>query len=241
MADLPEVAEAFNTWTFDTASGGWRDINAPLAPPRSLFELSEGLYDVQGSTVRDTASGRIVANLSSIHGSSLNLGDQGSIFLNNGIAREEVNRAGGRNIMQRAAITVTIPGEAGAEATVISGTTSLTHFGGGIYTIFGNPRGPADFERVDVVPDTQVLGEPRRLNLPLSIGLYRRATPSEVLNRSIAGWLARNAFDAIAERIAGLGGKNYVEEVLTILDAIAQLGITVEVAPFVTYDLSGGE
>lgn len=241
MADLPEVAEAFNTWTRDAASGGWRDLNTPLAAPRSLFELSGGLYAESGAQIRDTLSGRIVANLSPVHGSSLNAGDQGSLFLNNGIAREEINRAGGRNIMQRAAITVTIPGEAGAEATVISGVTSLTHFGGGIYTIFGNPTSPADFERVDVVPDTQIPGEPRRLNLPLAIGLYRRATPSEVLNRSIAGWLARNAFDIIAERIAGLGGKNYGEKATAILDAIAQLGITIEVSPFVTYDLSSFE
>lgn len=239
MADNPEVAEQFTTWAFDATSGGFLDINTPKAPPRSLAELSNGVFDVQGSTVRDTTTGRIVANLSSVHGSSLNVGDQGSLFLNNGIAREEVNRAGGRSIMQRAGISVSIPNEAGLEPTTLSGVTSLTHFGGGIYTILGAPSSPADFERVDLVPDTQLAGEPGRFQMPLSVGLYRRATPREVINRSVAGWLARNAFDEIASRVAGVGGKNYVERTQAILDAIDALGITVEITPFVTYNLTG--
>lgn len=239
MSTEPEAAEAFNTWQYDPAAGGFRDINTPQAVARSLIELSGGAFTTIDNTIRDTATGRIVGNLSPVHGSSLSVGDQGSLFLNNGIAREDINTSGGRNILQRASITVRLPETDEFAAKVIEGTTSLTHFGGGIYTVQGAPRGPADFERVDVVPDQTFPDEPRRLALPHDIGLYRRATPSEVLRRSIAGWIVRNAFDDIAARAAGLGGKNYNERMTAILDAIDALGVTIEVAPFVTYDLSG--
>lgn len=240
MAEQPEAAEAFNTWAFDPASGGFRDLDAPDATGRSLFELSEGRFHVIGTTVRDTSTGRIAGNLSSVHGSTLSLGDQGSLFLNNGIARQDVNQAGGRNVLQRASITVRLPADDTNPARTLTGVTSLTHFGGGIYTSQGVPAGPADFERVDLVPDRTVEGEPRRFNLPLSVGLYRRATPGETLNRSVTGWLARNAFAEIAARVAGLGGKDYNEKAQAIADAIEALGITIEVAPFITYDLTGG-
>lgn len=241
MSTEPEAAEAFNTWQYDSAAGGFRDVNTPDASARTLIELSGGAFTTIDNTVRDTANGRIVGNLSPVHGSTLSVGDQGSLFLNNGIAREDINQSGGRNIMQRASITVRLPETDEFAAKVIEGTTSLTHFGGGIYTVQGEPRGPGDFERVDVVPDATIPGEPRRLALPREIGLYRRATPSEVIRRSAMGWLARNALDELAARASGLGGKRQGSDIPGLADIIDALGITIEVSPFVTYDLSPEE
>jgi hypothetical protein len=240
MAEDLAAAESFGTWSWDAAAAGFRDPSTPDAPARSLFELSGGAYNVIGSTVRDAANGQIVGNLSTVHGSSLSVGDQGSLFLNNGISTQDINQAGGRSVLQRATITVTIPGDETNAEQRIAGITSLTHFGGGIYTSQGAPSGPTDFERVDLVPDRASLNEPTRFKLPLTVGLYRRATPGETLNRSVAGWITRNAFDAIAARIQGLGGRNYADRAQAISDAIDALGITVEVAPFITYNLGAG-
>lgn len=240
MADQPELAESFLHFQWDPASGGFRDTSAPFAEAQSLFTLTGGRYTVYGSTIRDVTNGQIAGNLSSVHGSTFSIGTEGSLFLNNGIGREDINQAAGRSAMQRAEIRVTLPADETNPRVEISGTTSLTHFGGGIYTVQGAPRGPADFERVDVVPDRAFPGEPRRLELPREIGLYRRATPGEVIDRSVAGWLARNAFEAIAARVEGLGGRSYADKASAIADAIDTLGITIEIRPFITYDLTGG-
>lgn len=232
--------ESFSTWDFDAAAQVWRSRDDPENIVGSLEQITEGQFFQRGPNVYASADSAYVGRVAYVRGASLQLGSEGTVFLNNNIARADVNSAAGRAMIQRAEISVTIPGTGEEPATRRSGITSLTSFGSGLYTAVGGPARPNELEPIEGAPGAVGAQEPRRFDLPLGFGLFRRATAGEVINRSVTGWLARNAFDEIATRVAGVAGKNYVDRQNQLTDLIDSLGITVEVTPVQTIRLAGG-
>lgn len=206
----------------------------------SLADLTEGQFFQRGPNLYATENSSYVGRVAYVRGASLQLGSQGTVFLNNNIASADVNQSAGRSVIQRADIEVVIPGTGETPARTISGMTSLTSFGSGLYTGQGGPARPSELEPIEGAPGAVGAAEPRRFDLPLGFGLMRRATPTEVINRSVTGWLARNAFEDIAIRVAGVAGKNYVDRQNQLADLIDSLGITVTVTPVTTTRLAGG-
>lgn len=233
-------SESFSTWDFDPATGAWHSRDNPEGFVQSLESLTEGQFFQRGPNIYHSGDSAYAGRVAYVRGSSLQLGSEGTVFLNNRIAQGEVNQVAGRDVIQRADITVTIPGTGELPPVELRGMTSLTAFGSGFYTRLGGPAGPQDLEPIEGAPGRVGANEPNRFDLPLGFGLMRRATPGEVIQRSTTGWLARNAFEEIATRVAGVAGQRYLERQAGLTEVMDSLGITVVVNPVTTTRLSGG-
>ena len=201
---------------------------ASHADVRSLGELTEDRFVTAGTAILDTAMRRIVGNLSVSYVTHVSLGTEGTILLHNVVPKQRLAEAMGTHAIP-SALVVGDMSLLGVEASEeINRFITLAPRGSVIYVDERKPSGKGRYTRVD----TGVFGD---VPPPLVNEFGRLATPDDLLIRGVAGWLARNAPNAL-NRLK-IGGFTMPDGTQTVSgsDIVRAIAANISVTPLVTY------
>lgn len=208
----------------------------PGLPPefaRSLLDLSGGKLDLAGRAIVDTTTHRFVGSLSGRGGSSIEVGTDGTVLLNNVVSRARLREVMGTSAIPRAIVQGDMSVFGTAFPADINRTITLAPQGSVIYVNDAVPSGKGRYSRVD----TAVYGD---MGPPLTNSLGRLANAQDLLVRGVAGWLSRNA-PAAVDRLK-LQGVQMPDGSTSVngSDIVRAIAANISVTPVVTYVLQAG-
>lgn len=229
----PDDVEYFDTYDYLPVTRQFVARDAPLESARDLAQITEGRFIQRGPNIMNGATGRIVGRIAEIRGAFLELGNRGTLLLNNYRGLTDALEPRITRAIPRAEIVGTINLPDGTLLEPVQRTMTLA------------PR-----DRVVYVNDQATTTRGRYASFsrgifgeagpPLSNEFGRLARPEELLQRSVAGWLTRNAAGFL-ER-AKLTGITLPDGTTTTngSEIVRVIAASVQISPLVTYVLSEG-
>lgn len=226
-------AVLFTHYQYDPEVGGFIEPDQSSEFAYSLHELSGGRLVQQGSAIIDVDTHRIIGNVATKSGASIDVGTDGTILLNNNVSKSGLRAAMGTNAIPRAIIEGDLTALGGAFPENVNRTVTLAPQGQVIYVDETKLPGKGAYNRVNMA----VFGEG---GPPLSNSLGTLITPEQMLIRGVAGWLSRNAPGAI-DRLK-LQGVQMPDGTTSISgsDIVRAIAANITVQPVVTRVLSEG-
>lgn len=232
MATGDEVM--FTHYEYQADSGAFLEPGLPPEFARSLEDLSAGKLRLAGRAIVDTETHRFVGSISLAGGSSIELGTDGTILLNNAVQASRLREVMGTSAIPRAIVTGDLSSFGGAFPADINRTITLAPQGAVIYVNDSVASGKGRYTRVD----SAVYGE---AGPPMTNSLGRLATSRDLLTRGVAGWLSRNAPQAVDRlKLQGVtlpDGKTSTNG----SDIVRAIAANISVTPIITYLLRSGE
>lgn len=223
----------FTHYEYAPDVGGFVEPGLPSDQAVSLFDLSGGRLALAGGAIRDTSTNRFIGSISRQAGASLDVGTDGTILLNNNVAKARLRDAMGTSAIPRAIVTGDLTVFGSAFPADISRTITLAPQGQVIYVDESKLPGRAAYSRVNM----DVFGD---AGPPLKNSLGTLITADQMLIRGVAGWLSRNASSAI-DRLK-LQGVEMPDGTTSVSgsDIVRAIAANVQVTPVVTYVLAEG-
>lgn len=180
----------FTHYAYQPESGGFLEPGLPSEFTRSMEELTNGLYRLAGRAIVDTQTHKFVGSVSTREGSSIEVGTDGTILVNNVVDVSRLREVMGSRALPRAIVQGDLSVFGSAFPVDINRTITLAPQGAVLYVNDSVASGKGRYTRVD----SAVYGEQ---GPPLTNSLGRLATSRDLLVRGVAGWLSRNAPGAI--------------------------------------------
>lgn len=223
----------FTHYEYQPGSGGFLEPGQPSEFAASLHELTNGQFTLAGRAIINTNTHRIVGSISTAGGSSIELGTDGTILLNNVVQASRLREVMGTNAIPRAIVNGDLSVFGSAFPSDINRTITLAPHGAVIYVNDSVQSGKGRYTRVD----SAVYGEG---GPPLTNSLGRLATSKDLLVRGVAGWLSRNAPQAV-DRLKLQGVTMPDGKVSTNgSDIVRAIAANISVTPVITYMLRQG-
>lgn len=223
----------FTHYQYQPEGGGFLEPGLPSEFTRSLEELTGGRLRLAGRAIVDTATHRFVGSISTAQGSSLEIGTDGTILLNNAVQAARLREVMGTNAIPRAIVEGDLSVFGSAFPVDINRTITLAPQGAVLYVNDAIPSGKGRYTRVD----SAVYGD---AGPPLSNSLGRLATSRDLLTRGVAGWLSRNAPQAVDRlRLQGVTMPDGTTST-NGSDIVRAIAANISVTPLVTYMLREG-
>lgn len=226
-------AVQFTHFEYDPEAGGFLEPGQPSEFAASLHEITLGQYAQAGSAVIDTETGRIVSNISRRGGTSLDIGTDGTILLNNVVTKAQLRNVMGTSAIPRALVTGDLGVLGAGLPTDVNRTITLAPQGQVIYVDRSKLPGKGAYSRVN----TEVFGDG---GPPLKNSLGELITADEMLVRGVAGWLSRNA-PGVVDRLK-LQGVKMPDGTTSVSgsDIVRAIAANISVTPVVTRVLREG-
>lgn len=223
----------FTHYEYQSESGGFLEPGLPPEFTRSLEDLSGGRFRLAGSGILDTTTHRFVGSISTREGSSIELGTDGTVLLNNVVQVSRLREVMGTNAIPRAIVQGDLSPFGAAFPSDINRTITLAPQAAVIYVNDSVASGKGRYTRVD----SAVYGE---AGPPLTNSLGRLATSRDLLVRGVAGWLSRNAPEAVDRlKLQGVtmpDGKTSTNG----SDIVRAIAANISVTPVITHMLQSG-
>lgn len=226
-------AVQFTHFEYDPEAGGFVEPGQPSESAASIHELTGGAFAQGGSAIINTMTHRIVGNISGRGGTSIDVGTDGTVLLNNVVSKNQLRNVMGTSAIPRALVTGDLGVLGAGLPTDINRTITLAPQGQVIYVDRSRLPGKGAYSRVN----TQVFGEG---GPPLKNSLGELITAQEMLVRGVAGWLSRNA-PQVVDRLK-LQGVQMPDGTTSVSgsDIVRAIAANISVTPVVTYVLSEG-
>lgn len=226
-------AVQFTHYEYVPELGGFLRPGDPSEFASSLHELTLGQFSQSGRAIIDTSSRRIVGNISQRAGTSIDVGTDGTLLLNNTVTKAQLRNVMGTSAIPRAIIAGDLSVLTGGPGIDVNRTITLAPQGQVIYVDESKLPGKGAYNRVN----TQVFGDD---GPPLKNSLGSLITADQMLVRGVAGWLSRNA-PAAVERLKLTGvtlpdGRQSTNG----SDIVRAIAANISVTPVVTYVLREG-
>ena len=229
----PQDVEQFTRWEYDPASQAFILPGAPESSAVGIDVLTEGHIYQRGSNLHNANTGRFVGRLSTVHPASLEVGNRGTVLLNNRVPLRTILDPRAAVALPRLEITGGLEALGGEISAEVSRTVSLSGRSEVVYVNDQIASGKAKYSRFPKA----IFGDQ---GPPLTNEFGRLAQPEDLVKRSIAGWLARNA-STLLER-AKVGGFTLPDGTVTTQgsEIVKALAASITVAPIITYVLREG-
>ena len=223
----------FTHFEYQPESGGYLQPGLPSEFIRSLEDLTNGRYRLAGRSIVDTTTHRFAGSVSTAEGSSVEVGTDGTILVNNVVHVSQLRAAMGTGAIPRAIVRGDLSAFGGAFPLDVSRTITLAPRGAVIYVNDSVASGKGRYSRVD----SAVYGD---VGPPATNALGRLATSRDLLIRGVAGWLSRNAPQAVDRlKLNGVtmpDGKTSVNG----SDIVRAIAANISVTPVITHLLREG-
>lgn len=226
--------EVFNTYAYDPESGGYYGGGYTREQPASIEELTNGKFFQRGPNLYRTGDSAYVGRVAFVRGTTLEVGTQGSVLLNNRVERSRIDDPMAADRQPRVVISGDLSALGDTQDNPINRVISLAPRGELVYVREDIPTGRERYSR-QLAP---LPGEPVPQRLVTG---WRLATSEELLIRGVAGYLARNAFAAL-DALKREGVERPDGSVTTDGSEIVRiLAARLDVQPVITYVLGEGE
>lgn len=223
----------FTHFEYQPESGGFLEPGLPSEFTASLHELTNGAFTLAGRAIINTETHRIVGSISTQRNSTIEVGTDGTVLLNNPVQQSRLREVMGTNAIPRAIVSGDLSVFGTAFPADINRTITLAPQGSVIYVNDAVQSGKGRYSRVD----TAVYGQG---GPPLTNSLGRLATSRDLLVRGVAGWLSRNAPQAVDRlKLQGVtmpDGKTSTNG----SDIVRAIAANISVTPIITYLLRSG-
>lgn len=229
----PQDVEQFTRWEYDPTRQAFIIPGAPESSAVGIDVITEGHIYQRGTNLHNAATGRFVGRLSTVHPASLEVGNRGTVLLNNRVALRNILDPRSTVALPRLEITGGLEALGGEISSEVSRTISLAGRNEVIYINDQIASGKAKYTRFPA----GLFGDQG----PPPVNEFGRlAQPEDLVKRSIAGWLARNA-STLLER-AKVGGFTLPDGTVTTQgsEIVKALSASVSVSPIITYILREG-
>jgi hypothetical protein len=222
------VLETFQSFRYEPSTGAWHFTQDPgLTVDLERRGNGTGFF-TSGAFIYREEDSSVVGRFSRQLGSQLTIGTQGSTFLTNTVRQRELQRFANPNAVYSMAVSATLPGP-GGESVLREGYVSLSPRGGAVYTREAQPQSKEAFQKYRMTLENKT-------SPPDTIGEYRLATPAELVERGLIGWLVKNARDELnrpltPEQQQALG----LTDQASLYEIARAIAANITVAPAVTY------
>lgn len=148
--------------------------------------ISEGRFLQRGNNILDSQTGRIRGRISTVRGAFLEVGNRGTLLVNNYRSLRDALDVRISKSLPRAEIqgTIALP-----DGTILEPTQRIMSLTGRDKVVYINDQATTSRQRYATF-SRGIFGE---AGPPLQNEFGRLARPEELLQRSLAGWLTRNA------------------------------------------------
>lgn len=225
-----EDLETFSRWEYLPDQQAFAVPGTDPSTALGITELTNGRVKQRGNILQDASTGRIVGNIAPRSGTTLEVGSQGTILLNNFRPLEDVLDIRRTPAIARVEIRGNIVTPSGQ---IFQPQQRMVTLQGNRKVTYVDDRPPITAKSFTVL-DRGIFGE---VGPPQTNQYGRIATATELLQRALLGWVVKNGAAAIDRlKITGMdiGDGTISTNGSEIAKAIAA---SVEVSPVVTYIL----